>query len=67
MPGSPNSKVAMTSADDGAEALAAAALESILTTQVGLEHLQRIIEDNTSPPARCSLAAINTAISGMLP
>lgn len=66
MPGSPNQKIVVTGADRQAFMTTGTAnLKAALRTQAGLEHLQKLIEENTSPPAIVSLAAIDAWVAAI--
>lgn len=66
MPGSPNNKVVVTAADRQTAMLTGTTnMKAALRTQEGLELLQRLIAENTSPPAHVSLSAIDTWVAAI--
>lgn len=66
MPGSPNGKVIVTtSGDRQAAALTNANMKTMMSTQDGLEALQKLITRNTTPPAECSYTAITAWVAAL--
>lgn len=66
MPGNPNQKVPIgLTANRETTAMTNANVKAMLLTQDGLEHIQKLIEANTTPPVIVSLAAISTWVSAL--